>query len=302
MTLTQAEMIKPEIIKPEDFVRLLGTRLSLYAPHADDETLGAANTLYLARKNGCDTSVFLMTAHELLSDEELREYKRIHGIMAWCKKKRISFDPDYSGEITEEDEKRFYKHTRLKEFHGVSKLLGFKPLQLLDCVKKEDDEVFGLEYVWDASVLEDGRMDSSNDDLNKILISAIRKVRPDTVFVPCREDLHNDHKAAFRAVAYASWRAGRPNHPELGKPHNVNMIVEYETVSEMENPTHLVLVDDDTLKIGRTALRIYQSQLARDPTYATRWEARLRRRGGSVGAKYAEAFRIGTPEGILKTI
>lgn len=189
---------------------------------------------------------------------------------------------------------------RWDEFLEVSDVAGFRPSRLLD--------YGGLKSKLDESFLEDGNLDHHNRDLQALLISSIRKLEPDSVFVPCEEEKHLDHREAREAVFYASWRAERPSRiEELGEPHKIKKIAEYQVKGRLypqEWARHRFFVGDDyeslcfvpfgpdVHELCVRAIQIYDSQLKRDPSYLSEWEEKVRDYGKFIGEDYAEVYRI----------
>jgi len=131
--------------------------------------------------------------------------------------------------------------------------------------------------------------------LNKTFRDLIRKVEPDTVFLPFPGDRHEDHRQIFDAAMVAM----RPD----GRGHRVNRICCYETVSETHwaapgieppfEPNWYVDISE-TLADKVSAMRQYKSQLQEGiPARSVEAiEALARFRGSVVGMAAAEAFLV----------
>ena len=122
----------------------------------------------------------------------------------------------------------------------------------------------------------------------------LTEVRADTIYLPHRGDIHNDHKAVY----WATLVAARPN----GAWHPRRLLC-YETLSETEwgapaasdafVPT--VFVDISRfLEIKLRAMGCYQSQLAPSPMARSllSLKAQAQVRGCSIGVAAAEAFSL----------
>jgi len=129
--------------------------------------------------------------------------------------------------------------------------------------------------------------------LNRVFGSLIRKIKPDTVFVPFPGDRHEDHRQVFDTAMVAM----RPD----GRRHRVLRIACYETVSETHwsapglepgfEPNFHVDISN-TLANKLAAMRLYASQLAEGiPARSVEAiEALARFRGSVVAMPAAEAF------------
>lgn len=131
-----------------------------------------------------------------------------------------------------------------------------------------------------------------NNELINEVASFIRKVKPDTIYIPYRNDIHSDHKAAFDAVASCSKSFRYPF---------IRRIRVYETLSE----TEFAIRTDDRgfrpnlwidiskyLEEKIEIMRLYKSEMDDHPF--PRSEKNIRAlatyRGATVGLDAAEAF------------
>ena len=130
-------------------------------------------------------------------------------------------------------------------------------------------------------------------ELNAALGGVVRSVRPDTVFVPFRGDVHRDHQAVFDSALVAVRPTGGCS---------VREVLAYETLSETNwnagrgvtapfVPDCYIRIDGQ-LERKLQAMAIYASQLQEFPheRSLTAIEALARSRGATVGAAAAEAF------------
>lgn len=123
----------------------------------------------------------------------------------------------------------------------------------------------------------------------------IAEIGADTLYLPFRGDIHNDHKAIFDAAMVAS----RP----VGK-YTVKSIFAYETLSETEwaypfagesfVPTVFEKISSEIFKTKLEAMKCYKSQLRQfpNPRSLEALEALAKFRGSTVGAERAEAFML----------
>ncbi len=133
------------------------------------------------------------------------------------------------------------------------------------------------------------------DELNGALGRIVAQVRPHTVFLPWRGDLHEDHRQTFDA-AFVALR------PTPGAAP-VRRVLSYETLSETHwaapgaDPAFVPQVYLDIsgqLDAKLDAMRCYASQLRPAPNARSleSIEALARMRGMTVGLPAAEAFML----------
>lgn len=124
------------------------------------------------------------------------------------------------------------------------------------------------------------------DSIKKIII----KIKPNQIFIPHGNDIHNDHKI----VNHCSLVASRP----INNKYLVN-ILEYETLSETEwsenynfTPNYFNVLSKKNLDAKINSMKKYQSQIKKNPhprsTDVIKSLAHLR--GSSIGNTYAESF------------
>lgn len=121
----------------------------------------------------------------------------------------------------------------------------------------------------------------------------IRSVEADTLYIPFRGDIHNDHKAVFDAAMVASRPVGN---------YTVKTIYAYETLSETEwaypfageyfVPTVFESLDEESFNAKLEAMKYYKSQLRAFPNSRSldALEALAKYRGSTVSSLKAEAF------------
>lgn len=129
-------------------------------------------------------------------------------------------------------------------------------------------------------------------DIANDIASIIKELKIDTLFLPHRGDIHNDHTIVFKAGLVAARPVG---------DYSVKNIYCYETLSETEwaapfgddafIPTFFANVED-TFPLKLEAMKCFKSQL-RDfpnPRSLENLTALAKFRGATVGFSYAEAF------------
>lgn len=160
-----------------------------------------------------------------------------------------------------------------EEARNAHKLLGIENTIYLDFPAPELDTV-------------------SISELSMAISTVINKLRPDTIFIPHRGDIHHDHKAVFTA----SLVAARP----VNKYH-VKRIYSYETLSETEwaapygddafIPDYFVNISPE-FSFKLEAMKCFKSQIREfpNPRSLKAIESLAHFRGSTVGFTYAEAF------------
>jgi LmbE family N-acetylglucosaminyl deacetylase len=129
------------------------------------------------------------------------------------------------------------------------------------------------------------------ESIAKIII----ETQADTLYIPFRGDIHNDHKAVFDAAMVAARPVGN---------YTVKTIFAYETLSETEwaypfagesfIPTVFQKLDMNSFNEKIKAMQCYKSQLKFFPNSRSieALEALAKLRGSTVGAERAEAFML----------
>ncbi len=161
-----------------------------------------------------------------------------------------------------------------REALAAHKLLGVKDTRFLDFPAPELDLI-------------------SVSVLSESISNQIQEIRPRTLYLPHRGDIHKDHQAVFDAGLVAS-------RPVAG--NSIKEIFTYETLSETEwAPPYSndVFIPDvfinvaDTFEAKLDALNCFISQLREfpNPRSLKSIEALANLRGSTVGFTHAEAFK-----------
>ena len=128
-----------------------------------------------------------------------------------------------------------------------------------------------------------------------VISNWIAKFQIDTVYVPHRGDIHNDHKVIFDAGMVASRPVGN---------YHVHEIFAYETLSETEwahpfpndafIPNYFEKLSNEDFDLKLKAMSCYKSQLRPFPNSRSleTIEALAKFRGSTVSVKRAEAFML----------
>ena len=131
-------------------------------------------------------------------------------------------------------------------------------------------------------------------DLVGALSQVMAAVQPDTVFVPCRHDVHTDHRYVFDAASACVKSFRYPS---------VRRVLAYETLSETEfgldpsvgafRPNLWIDISED-LEAKIELLEVYAGEMGVFPFPRSREavEALARMRGATAGVPAAEAFML----------
>jgi len=137
----------------------------------------------------------------------------------------------------------------------------------------------------------DGYLEFSRDNTSGI-VTLIRSIQPDIVYIPHQHDANEDHRTTAMLVIDACRRAGGPWFPECGPtPWSVKTILAYEVWTPLQ---HVSYMEDITswadTKIE--ALRLHASQL-KDIQYDDAIMGLNRYRGIMSGkGGFCEAFQV----------
>lgn len=132
------------------------------------------------------------------------------------------------------------------------------------------------------------------DNLIKSISEVIKEVKPHTIYMTNRSDVHTDHQIAFKAVVSCTKNFRYPF---------IKRILMYESLSETEFAPALpetifipsVYVDiTDFMEKKLKIIKVYKSEMMASPLPRSLEvvEALGRFRGSRIGVKYAEAFQL----------
>lgn len=144
---------------------------------------------------------------------------------------------------------------------------------------------------FDCLDLEEGFM-CFTPQLEKQLITIIRSLKPDIVYIPHEGDSHNDHiitsLAVKRAIRQASWTY----FPHLGvNPHRVSEIRAYEVWTPLQHP-NLYIDITDQVSAKEAAIKCYKSQLIHHQYHRASLGLNQYRGIAGAGVEFAEAFEV----------
>lgn len=153
-------------------------------------------------------------------------------------------------------------------------------------------KAYGFESVHYLDVPELTLTDSSLNDLIPSLATVIKEVKPDTLYIPNRSDVHSDHRITFEACLPFTKQFRFPFVKEI---YMMEVSSETDFVPAI---TSLAFVPntfvDITPFMGRKMeiMSLYDSEVMDDvyPRSNSSIEAMSRYRGSRIGVKYAESF------------
>jgi LmbE family N-acetylglucosaminyl deacetylase len=155
----------------------------------------------------------------------------------------------------------FPKDILRQEVKAATALLGIKPQNLI---------LFNFEVC---------TFPQFRQEILEEMIKIKREIKPDLVFLPCRNDIHQDHKTIYeeglRAFKYNSI---------LGYEVPWNNLV-FETKS-------FIYLTEEQLEQKIKALFCYKSQVGRDYADPEFIRSMAKVRGTQIGVKYAESFEV----------
>jgi LmbE family N-acetylglucosaminyl deacetylase len=183
----------------------------------------------------------------------------------------------------DEHQKESIGKTRLNEIRKSVEILGIE-LKLLEDY---------LECTPEQATAVDRMVDSNNIYLQRGIISAIRDIGPTTVIVPYEKDGHKDHRNVFGVVKDAILSSESPSQPDLGNPHLIKRLFEYEIMNLMNNPTQWIDITGEPWEKVNDALLCHESQIEKDPAYLSRIALRTILRGGQMSSReeYSNAVK-----------
>lgn len=151
--------------------------------------------------------------------------------------------------------------------------------------------------------LPDGAL-TVDDRSRRVVIEAVRRLRPRILLAPLAVDVHPDHVAVAELAGRAFFLAGlRKVMPEAGAPHRPRLLARYFG-NDAETPTFCIDVSE-VAERKRDAVACYASQIPDDDAGRAhfvraldpirRFEARDRWFGAQCGVAAAEPFLVDGP-------
>lgn len=173
------------------------------------------------------------------------------------------------------DKNHSYYETREREIKKVSKMYGFDSVHNLRLETTKVDEY------------------SLNDLIGKIS-NVINVVKPNTIYLPFKSDIHSDHRKIFEA-SYSCTKSFRYSFIKKIYMMEILSETEFAPSTKEDSFTPNVFVDiSDYITQKIEIMKIFQSELKEHPF--PRSEKNLKAlatfRGATCGCEYAESFML----------
>ncbi len=256
-----------QILSLEGFKRIL-----IFAPHNDDETLGTAGVIQLAKKFGADIQIVIATNGDGYMFATMEDFRKV-----------FPKPGDYIR----------LGNLRQNESIAAMESLGIKPQQLAFLSYPDRGSPAEWETSWDCDKPYRSPYTETNhspyqltynptssycgsDYLNDIK-QIITNFRPDIVFYPHGEDVHPDHwglsnfvrlalavirleQPEFAPVEY-QYLVHRPDFPEPSGYHPNRPLLPPISVFQVSPDWRIVSLSNDLINRKYSAVLLYQSQL-----------------------------------------
>ena len=176
---------------------------------------------------------------------------------------------------------------------GAPELFTQKQISLIRSEAKKANNLIGTKNLFFEDLPALGLQYYPMYKISNIINKYIKKINPDTVFIPSPIDIHQDHKIIFNA-AKVSLRTNEKN--------SVKRVLSYEVLSETEwnenqkafNPNFYVKLNKSDINLKIKSFLKYRSQVKKFPNPRSKeaiyYLSRLR--GSQVHMDYSEAFKV----------
>ncbi len=176
---------------------------------------------------------------------------------------------------------------------GAPELFTQKQISLIRSEAKKANNLIGTKNLFFEDLPALGLQYYPMYKISNIINKYIKKINPDTVFIPSPIDIHQDHKIIFNA-AKVSLRTNEKN--------SVKQVLSYEVLSETEwnenqkafNPNFYVKLNKSDINLKIKSFLKYKSQVKKFPNPRSKeaiyYLSRLR--GSQVHMDYSEAFKV----------
>lgn len=128
--------------------------------------------------------------------------------------------------------------------------------------------------------------------LRLAVVSVIRRVRPDVVYVPHGDEIDEEHRQVHHLAVDALWMASSDFFPEAGPPASIPaLVLGYEVWTPLRRYQYVEDISE-TVDAKAEAMRAYASQLSHAP-----WDEAVRglaayRGATALGCGYAEVYEV----------
>ncbi len=148
--------------------------------------------------------------------------------------------------------------------------------------------------------LPDGSLSATDEAQVRAVVEAMRRLRPDLVLAPWKEDLHPDHAQTYELIRRARFLSRVSRTPASGDPFRPGDLLFYE--QKIPFAPQLIVDISADMETKRRAVRAFGTQFFRDPSdpviteisdpeFHEMLEARARVHGYRIGAAWGEAYR-----------
>ncbi len=170
----------------------------------------------------------------------------------------------------------------------------------------EAARVLGLVGRWNAA-LPDGGIRSLDPEQERLVVAAIRRLRPAILLTHFPKDRHPDHVQASLLSERAWYLAGLTRYEADGNPFRPSG--RFYFASRVGFTPSFVVDVSEVWEIKRRAMLAHKSQVVQEggrsrptqlnqPDFFDRIEARMRHYGGMIGVRYGEPFVSDGPIGV----
>lgn len=176
---------------------------------------------------------------------------------------------------------------------GAPDLYTAKHIKLIRDESKKANKIIGTKKLYFENLPALNLNQYPTYKISNKIENYILKIRPEIVFIPSANDIHEDHKKIF----HASKVALRPK-----KKTNLKKVLSYEVLSETEwneneksfSPNYFVQLSKSDIKKKIKAFLNYSSQVQKfpHPRSVEAIYSLSKIRGSQVFMDYAEAFRV----------
>ena len=176
---------------------------------------------------------------------------------------------------------------------GAPDLYTAKHIKLIRDESKKANKIIGTKKLYFENLPALNLNQYPTYKISNTIENYILKIRPEIVFIPSANDIHEDHKKIF----HASKVALRPK-----KKTNLKKVLSYEVLSETEwneneksfSPNYFVQLSKSDIKKKIKAFLNYSSQVQKfpHPRSVEAIYSLSKIRGSQVFMDYAEAFRV----------
>lgn len=243
-----------------------GEKIIIFAPHSDDETLGAGGYIARSIKNGAEVIVVLITNGDGHRFSSMEEFKKLYP---------NSEDYIKSGLSRQEESKKALAILGVKPENII--FLGYPDLGLKELLKNNWQNAYQSPYTKrDSSPYENSyhqNVSYTGENLQNDMIDLLKKYNPTIVIASSQSDIHSDHAATGVFVQKAVEKIDKQkpavyyylihfrHFPNPKGLHQDRMLSSPAKLIGVSDGILKVSLDQETLNLKERALNEYKSQL-----------------------------------------